>query len=1047
MLRVEVMNRNNKLPYFLPTTQRAEVAEDTPAGTTVFQLKAFDEDKAGDDSLEFSVLGSVSAINKDGQQIEDRERFQNLFTVDPQSGAVTLNEVLDRNSVAVVSLTVRVTDTSAEPAQHGEGSLVITIIDVNDFAPEFLPPWSLQSNYITINVKEEKPVGTVVHKFAATDKDSNIARYEIKPRNRFFDIEKGSGKLIVRELFDYEGEEFEDQKRITFDLTVYDNGIPEKSAEAVVVVNIENVNDRWPVFEQQMYTATVAENSQLGAPIVKVKATDLDDGEFGHVTYKLEGTFQEDFQIGSEDGTISVVNSRLLDREKMDNLILQVVAVDSAPVQSRKSSTVPVNITITDMNDNPPTFLQKEYSATIVDNIPFHPEASPIAQVTASDRDIGPGAELSYSITAGNERELFRIDNRTGILYPKQSFLGLTGEFFSLEVGVRDEGGAGQWPQPATARVTVTVETVNTHKPVWSPAPPLNETVTVQEESDMIGTVFKTVKAIDLDGANNENGKVSYFLKVNNENAGETREFRIEQSTGELRTKVKLDREEKDHYELVIVAKDHGTPVAFETLRFLNVVVQDIDDNTPRFYSSVTSDRNVIRFTVPEEEAPGYAVGRVEAVDPDAGQFGRVFYYITAGNEGSWFSIDKTQGTIYTKAVLDREEVDHYTLYVKASNNPGFVCEATHCDITMTEGDDEDGSILKIDIDIQDINDNDLQFATNQFFVGIPFDASVGDLIVDAQAVDLDLDANGKITYNIKSSNLFKQGATESAGSLVPSPFKMTQNGRIVLDSLMAEFNQQRFEIDIEAKESLSNHRAKARVNLWVFEPAQQLKLVIDRDPMAVNKEKENIIKELKNATQKIVVIDDIRYHVNTISGLRRDMTDMYIHVVDQTTNEIIVPEEVVKVIDANYDHLAAYYDEMGIQQMVPAESKSEEMVFDANLAALIALVLVLFIGFITFFVVMCCLKYWFLSNTSRPVKHNRLQESPRPVKPGSMVDDNLAGGTDNPLWIDQKYKAYEEQELTMTVFSDQDNSVISGNGGSGNSQSRWLFYLEHFKS
>merc|ERR1719242_429751 len=75
--------------------------------------------------------------------------------------------------------------------------------------------------------------------------------------------------------------------------------------------------------------------------------------------------------------------------------------------------------------------------------------------------------------------------------------------------------------------------------------------------------------------------------------------------------------------------------------------------------------------------------------------------------------------------------------------------------------------------------------------------------------------------------------------------------------------------------------------------------------------------------------------------------------------------------------------------------------------------------------------------------------ESPRPVKPGvasSMIDDNGGGGgggggggagTDNPLWIDQKYKAYEEQELTMTVLSDQDNSVISGNGGSGNSHSR----------
>ena len=255
---------------------------------------------------------------------------------------------------------------------------------------------------------------------------------------------------------------------------------------------------------------------------------------------------------------------------------------------------------------------------------------------------------------------------------------------------------------------------------------------------------------------------------------------------------MKLDREEKDHYELVIVARDHGTPVAFETLRFLNVIVEDIDDNSPKFPPALTSDNNIIKFTVPEEEKPGYVVGRVEAVDPDAGKYGRVFYYITRGNEGSWFSIDKTQGTIYTKQTLDREERDQYTLFVKASNNPGYVCEANHCDIKMSETNTEDGSILKIEVNIQDINDNDLQFVTNQFFVGIPFDASVGDLILDAQAVDLDLDANGKITYSIKSSNLFKQGATESAGSLVPSPFKMTQNGRIILDSLMAEFNQQR---------------------------------------------------------------------------------------------------------------------------------------------------------------------------------------------------------------------------------------------------------------
>lgn len=199
---------------------------------------------------------------------------------------------------------------------------------------------------------------------------------------------------------------------------------------------------------------------------------------------------------------------------------------------------------------------------------------------------------------------------------------------------------------------------------------------------------------------------------------------------------------------------------------------------------------------------------------------------------------------------------------------------------------------------------------------------------------------------------------------------------------------------------------------------------------------------ELKNVTDKIVVIDDIRYHVNPASGLRRDMTDMYIHVVDESTNEIIHPEEVVKVVDANYDHLVHYYDQVGIHQVIPAEVRSEDTLeIDTNLAALIALVLVLFIGFITFCVVMCCLKYWFWSASNKPMKL-RSQDSPRPIKTGGSLPDHDpiglgGGGTDNPLWIDQKYKAYEEQELTMTVFSNEDNSVISGNGGSGNSQSR----------
>ena len=88
----------------------------------------------------------------------------------------------------------------------------------------------------------------------------------------------------------------------------------------------------------------------------------------------------------------------------------------------------------------------------------------------------------------------------------------------------------------------------------------------------------------------------------------------------------------------------------------MTVVIKDINDNEPKF----PEEQGLIRFTVPEEEDPGYFVGRVQARDPDKDKNGRVYYYIVSGNDGRWFSVDKTYGNIYTKQKLDREERDSY---------------------------------------------------------------------------------------------------------------------------------------------------------------------------------------------------------------------------------------------------------------------------------------------------------------------------------------------------------------------------------------------------
>ena len=49
---------------------------------------------------------------------------------------------------------------------------------------------------------------------------------------------------------------------------------------------------------------------------------------------------------------------------------------------------------------------------------------------------------------------------------------------------------------------------------------------------------------------------------------------------------------------------------------------------------------------------------------------------------------------------------------------------------------------------------------------------------------------------------------------------------------------------------------------------------------------------------------------------------------------------------------------------------------------------------------------------------------------PTSLIDSpdghGPVSGTENPLWMDKKYTAYEEQELTMTVFSDQVSLLLN---------------------
>lgn len=222
----------------------------------------------------------------------------------------------------------------------------------------------------------------------------------------------------------------------------------------------------------------------------------------------------------------------------------------------------------------------------------------------------------------------------------------------------------------------------------------------------------------------------------------------------------------------------------------------------------------------------------------------------------------------------------------------------------------------------------------------------------------------------------------------------ISKDGRLTTATFMAEYNQDRFVLEIVAKEQEAPERtAKATVNVWVFNPEQLVRVILSRPPSEVNQERDEIVSELSNATQKRIIVDEIRYHVDAMGRIRMDWCDLYFHAVDPETRMIVSVEEVLKVVDAHYDFLKDYYAGFAIENVVPAHATYVQEEFDLALAALIALLIVLFVGAVSFIVLCCCLKHWVISIPNETRRKDAL------IKKQIIEDLNT---TENPLWIEQ---------------------------------------------
>jgi cadherin EGF LAG seven-pass G-type receptor 1 len=248
------------------------------------------------------------------------------------------------------------------------------------------------------------------------------------------------------------------------------------------------------------------------------------------------------------------------------------------------------------------------------------------------------------------------------------------------------------------------------------------------EENKNSGTLVGTVTATDADIG--LAGQLTYSMTATKDTRSDAM-FLINNKSGRILTKQKLDRELLGKHEFTLTVKDKGSPVSTDTAKLV-ITVLDENDNPPTFEQASYSKE------IPEDIAIQTTVTTVHASDKDLGDNGAIVYSLSnTGNIDNAFAIDRSSGDIITMKTLDRETIDRYDLTAIATD----------------KGQNNRSASVAVSITLLDVNDSPPKFNKDLYKVKIAEDVAVQTTILTVTAKSADLGINGLVSYSIPESD------------------------------------------------------------------------------------------------------------------------------------------------------------------------------------------------------------------------------------------------------------------------------------------------------
>uniref|UniRef100_A0A7M4ERU1 Protocadherin-15 n=1 Tax=Crocodylus porosus TaxID=8502 RepID=A0A7M4ERU1_CROPO len=623
------------------------------------------------------------------------EDYPQYFHMNLTTAVLSLLQPINRDLHQKFDLVIKAEQDNGHPLP-AFANLHIEVLDENNQKPYFTE--SVYEGYIL----ESSPVGTTVSdnknltsplQIIVLDndieetKDPQVHLF-LNDYSSFFTVTQTG---ITRYLTLLQPVDRELQQFYTFSMTASD-GVQESNPVTVNIVVID-ANDNTPTFSNISYNVNVYTDMKPGETVIKLTAVDADEGPNGQITYEILAGAQGDFIINDQTGLITITPGVVLSVGQ--SYALTVRASDNAPPSERRSSITTIYIEVLPPNNqSPPRFPQQMYSLEVSEAMRI---GAILLNLQATDRE---GDPIRYLIENGDPQQVFNLSQSSGLLVLRKPLDRESTDRYILIVTASD----GRPDGTSTATVNVVVTDVNDNGPVFDMFLPRNLSVQEEEANAFVGQV----RATDADAG--INGQVHYSL------ANFNTLFRIT-ANGSIYTAVKLNREVRDYYELIVEATDGAVDPRRSTLT-VAIKVLDIDDNSPVFTNASYT------VSVPENLPPGTVFLRLEAKDVDLGS--NVSYRIRTQEVLEFFALNKFTGELSLLKSLD------YESFVGTEATFTFLVEAFDTGGTMPPG------LASVTVIVEDMNDYSPVFSKALYRGMVAPDAVKGTVIATVSAEDQD---------------------------------------------------------------------------------------------------------------------------------------------------------------------------------------------------------------------------------------------------------------------------------------------------------------------